>query len=103
VTTPSLGPPEGLVQRVPSERLVLILRIIAFIVMSPLIGAVLWTISVTPVYGLEGGEDCTREGDCSLLGDFYFGGGDWLVVVVFALLGAIIWGLLRWRIAGKFP
>ncbi|HZO60949.1 MAG TPA: hypothetical protein VFB51_14775 [Solirubrobacterales bacterium] len=80
-----------------------ILRIITFIVMSLVIGAVLWLLSVTPVYILEGGEECTNEGDCSLLGDFYFGGGDWLVVVVFALLGGIIWGLLRWRVAGKFP
>jgi hypothetical protein len=82
---------------------VLILRVIVFIVMSLVIGAALWFFSVTPVYILEGGESCTYEGDCSLLGDFYFGGGDWLVVVAFALLGAIIWGLLRWRIAGKLP
>jgi hypothetical protein len=60
--------------------------------------------SVTPVYILEGGENCTYNGNCSPLGDFYFGGGgDWLVVVAFALLGAIIWGLLRRRVAGKFP
>jgi hypothetical protein len=82
---------------------VLILRVIAFIVMSLVIGTLLWFFSVIPVYALEGGEDCTYEGNCSPLGDFYFGGGDWLVVVAFALLGAIIWGLLRWRVAGKFP
>jgi hypothetical protein len=81
----------------------LILRLIGFVVMSLVIGFVLWFVSVIPVYGLEGGEDCTYEGHCSLLGDLYFGGGDWLVVVVFALLGGIIWGLLRWRVAGKFP
>jgi hypothetical protein len=82
---------------------VLILRVISFVVISLVLGTALWLFSVIPVYGLEGGEKCTRDGDCSVLGDFYFGGGDWLVVVVFALLGAIIWGLLRWRIAGKLP
>jgi hypothetical protein len=84
---------------------VLVLRVIGFIVMSAVIGTLLWFFSVTPVYGLEGGEKCTRDGDCSVLGDFYFGGGDrdLRVVVAFALLGAIIWGLLRWRVAGKFP
>jgi len=72
--------------------------------MSLVIGFALWFFSVTPVYVLEGGESCTYQGDCSLLGDFYFGDHrDWLVVVVFPLLGAIIWGLLRWRVAGKFP
>jgi hypothetical protein len=83
----------------------LILRLIGFVVMSLVIGFALWFVSVIPVYGLEGGEDCTREGNCSPLGDFYFGGGDrdLRVVVAFALLGAIIWGLLRWRVAGKFP
>jgi hypothetical protein len=84
---------------------VLVLRVIAFIVMSFVIGAALWFFSVTPVYALEGGEDCTYLGNCSLLGDFYFGDGnrDLRVVVAFALLGAIIWGLLRWRVAGKVP
>ena len=67
--------------------------------MSVVIGFFLWFFSVIPVYGLEGGEKCTRDGDCSVLGDFYFGGGDWLVVVVFALLGAVISGLLYWRVA----
>ena len=81
----------------------LILRVISFVVISLVIGAAVWFVSVTPAYILEGGENCTYDGNCSPLGDFYFGGGDWLVVVVFALLGAVIWGLLRWKVAGKFP
>jgi hypothetical protein len=71
--------------------------------MSFLIGAGLWLVSVIPVYGLEGGEDCTAEGNCSWLGDLYFGGSDWDIVVILVLFGGVIWGLLRWRVTGRFP
>jgi hypothetical protein len=60
--------------------------------MSLLIGAGLWLLLLIPVYYLENGESCTIDGDCSLLGDVFFG---WPGPFLFALLGASIWGALR--------
>jgi len=61
---------------------------------SLVLGAALWILLLIPVYALEGGESCTIDERCSLLGDIFFG---WPGPFVFALLGAVIWipGLRR--------
>jgi hypothetical protein len=66
-----------------------VLRCILHVAGSLVLGAALWILLLLPIYALEGGESCTIDEHCSLLGDIFFG---WPGPFVFALVGAVIWG-----------